>query len=427
MPSLAVFGSQWGDEGKGRFVDCLAPKADMVVRYQGGNNAGHTVCAYGQTYKLHTIPSGILFKDTKCIVGNGVVIDPASLLEEIDYLKEKGVLVENLYISDRAHVIMPYHREIDRLSEIRLGKNKIGTTGKGIGPCYADKTSRTGFRMCDLVDEELFKEKLEEILKDKNELIVKYYGGKALDYKKVLNEYLGYADALRDKVCDTSFMVDDAYKSGKNVLFEGAQGAMLDLDFGTYPFVTSSHTSASGVSIGTGLGPNCVDQVIGVVKAYTTRVGEGPFPTELLDEIGENIRQKGHEYGTTTGRPRRCGWLDLAVVNFSVRISGITAFAVSRMDTLGGVGDVKVAVGYELDGKRLNSLPASLKTLAKVKPVYEDLPGWTDDISHIRDFEELPKPAKDYINFIEKHTGVPVAMIGVGANREECILRKEFF
>lgn len=427
MPGAVVFGSQWGDEGKGRFVDFLTAKADMVIRYQGGNNAGHTVYANGVEFKLRTIPSGILSEGKPAIIGNGVVVDPAALLEEIEYLREKGVKVDNLYISDRAHVIMPYHKLLDKLSEDRLGDNKIGTTNKGIGPCYTDKTSRVGFRMADLLDKEDFAEKLKRVLAEKNEIITKIYGGEPLDYDKMLADYLAYGEKLAPMVTDTSLMIYEYQKAGKKLLFEGAQGMLLDLDYGTYPFVTSSHPTAAGVSMGAGIGPQAIDQVVGVVKAYTTRVGEGPFVTELFDETGDAIRDKGHEYGTNTGRPRRCGWLDLVILRFAVRTSGITAFALSRMDTLGGFDKVKVCTGYEYEGEVYDNYPASLKMMAKMKPIYREFDGWSEELSHVRRFEDLPKAAQEYVNFIEEQTGVKVAMIGVGAGREECIVREEIF
>lgn len=425
MPGLVVFGAQWGDEGKGRFVDYLANRADMVIRYQGGNNAGHTVYANGVEFKLHTIPSGILSPGKPAVIGNGVVIDPGSLAEEIAYLREKGVSVENLHISDRAHVIMPYHKLLDKLSEQKLGDGKIGTTGRGIGPCYADKTSRCGFRMVDLLDADAFAAKLRQVLADKNEIIEKIYGGEPLAFESIYEEYRAYGEQFRPMIKDVSVMVYEAMKAEKKLLFEGAQGMLLDIDFGTYPFVTSSHPTAAGVSAGVGVGPQAVTDVLGVVKSYTTRVGEGPFVTELLDEMGETIRQQGHEFGTTTGRPRRCGWLDLVILRFAARISGITAFALSRMDTLGGIEKVQVCIGYEYQGKIYNNYPASLEMLAEMKPVYKEFAGWSADISDIREFEALPPEAQAYVRFIEEQTGVPVAMIGVGPQREQCILRRE--
>jgi len=408
-------------------LDYLAGEADMVIRYQGGNNAGHTVYADGVEFKLHTIPSGIISKDTPCIIGNGVVVDPASLLEEIDYVAARGGFVQNLHISDRAHVIMPYHKLLDTLSEARLGDAKIGTTGKGIGPCYTDKVDRCGFRICDLLDRQGFAKKLKLVLDHKNQIITKIYGGQPLSFEAVLEEYAGYGEKLRHMVGDTSLMVHEYMKAGKKLLFEGAQGMLLDIDYGTYPYVTSSHPTAGGVPCGVGVGPQAVDQVLGVVKSYTTRVGEGPFATELLDETGEAIRQKGHEFGTTTGRPRRCGWLDLVILRFAVRVSGITHFALSRMDTLGGFEKVKVCVGYERDGVLYDNYPASLAQLENMKPVYQEMDGWDDNLSHVRRFEDLPKAARDYVEMIEKGTGVPVAMIGVGPRREECIRRMRLF
>ncbi len=426
MAGLAVFGSQWGDEGKGRFVDLLAEQADYVIRYQGGNNAGHTVYANGKEYKLRTVPSGII-SGKVCLIGNGVVLDPADLIDELNYLKDKGLEIKDLYISDRAHLIMPYHRELDRLKEARLGDAKIGTTCKGIGPCYTDKASRSGIRVCDLMDEDTFASKLKKVLADKNEEIVKLYGGEALSYEKILEEYLKYAEILRPMVADTAVLADEALKAGKKLMFEGAQGMLLDIDLGTYPFVTSSHPSAAGVPAGIGLGPQCVTRVLAIVKAYTTRVGEGPFVTELNDEMGEAIREKGHEYGVRTGRARRCGWLDLVILKHSIRSSGITDFALSRMDTLGGFKKVYVCTGYECDGKVIENYPASLKELAKMKPIYEEFEGWPDDLSSMRSYDELPEAAKKYIEFIEKKTGVPVSMIGVGPEREQCIIRNQMF
>ncbi len=423
MAGIVVFGAQWGDEGKGRFVDYLASKADMVVRYQGGNNAGHTVVADGVTYKLRLIPSGILSKGKPCVIANGVVVDPKALKTEIEYLEERGVSVDNLYISDRAHLIMPYHRVLDELNERKLGDFKIGTTGNGIGPCYMDKTGRVGLRMCDLMDEETFPQKLKKCVEDKNEIITKVYGGDPLNYEEILEECRAHARYFKPFVCDTVSLLHEYHDAGKTLLFEGAQGMLLDIDFGTYPYVTSSHPNTGGVGSGAGVGPQVITEVIGVVKAYTTRVGEGPFVTELHDATGEEIRKKGNEFGTVTGRPRRCGWLDLVIVDFAAKTSGITGFALSRMDTLGGFSKVFVCTGYDIDGKIVNTYPASLETLAKAKPVYKEFEGWTSDLSHIRKYEDLPDAARKYVEFIEQHTGVPVKMIGVGAGREECIFR----
>jgi len=426
MPGISVFGAQWGDEGKGRFVDFLANEADVVVRYQGGNNAGHTIIVEGVTYKLHLIPAGSLHDGKPCVIGNGVVIDPGALLEEMNMLKDKGVPLQNLLISDRAHMVMPYHKLLDGLSEDEAGEAMIGTTKRGIGPCYTDKASRKGLRMCDLLGNG-FADKLKAILAQKNDIITKIYGKEPLDFDEILNEFMAYKEVLRPYICDTSVICYDYYKQGKKLLFEGAQGMLLDIDFGTYPFVTSSHPTSGGISIGTGLPPAALTEVVGVVKSYTTRVGKGPFVTELLDDMGEFIRERGQEYGATTGRPRRCGWLDLVIVDFSVRINGITSIALSRMDTLGEIDTVKVCVGYDIDGTVTKNYPASLDDIAKAKPVYKEFQGWSGDLSHIRDYDDLPAAAKAYIEFIEAETGVPVGMIGVGPSREECILRHKYY
>lgn len=427
MPGIVVFGAQWGDEGKGRFVDGLAGKADMVLRYQGGNNAGHTVLANGQEFKLHTIPSGIISEGTPCIIGNGVVVDPKSLINEINEMKERGVNTDNLFISDRAHVVMPYHLMLDELSELRLMDKRIDTTKKGIGPCYTDKFSRSGIRFCDLIEPDVFKKKLSGILPDKNELLTKIYGASPISFDSLFSEYSEYANILKHMVCDTSQMAYEYMKQGKKLLFEGAQGMLLDVDFGTYPYVTSSHPTSAGVAEGCGIPPQAITDVVGVVKAYTTRVGAGPFPTELLDNMGDDLREKGHEYGATTGRPRRCGWLDLVILRLAVRINGVTSWALSRMDTLGGFQKVRVCVGYELNGKKIDAFPASLEKLALVTPIYEDFDGWSDNISHVRKFSDLPENAQKYVKFIEQETGVPVSMIGVGPKREECIEVRELF
>ncbi len=426
MPGLAVFGAQWGDEGKGRIVDFLAQDADIVVRYQGGNNAGHTVETGGRVYKLHLVPSGVLLNKV-CVIGNGVVVDPKSLLDELDELRQGGVKADKLFISDRAHVVMPYHRALDALEEAALGAGEIGTTGRGIGPCYVDKFDRAGIRVCDLIDKDDFAKKLKAALEKKNAIITKIYGGAPLSFDKIYAEYCGYAERIAHMAADTSLMVYDALKADKKVLFEGAQGTLLDVDFGTYPYVTSSHPLPSGAAPGVGIGPNMIDKVIGVAKAYTTRVGKGPFVTELLDDMGERIRQKGHEFGATTGRARRCGWLDLVILRYAVRVGGADSLAVTRMDTLGGIGDVKVCEAYQIGGKRVENFPASLEDIAKAQPVYLDFPGWTDDISHIREFEDLPEAARKYIELIEIVCGAPVTMIGVGPAREQCIVREKAF
>ncbi|KRQ86449.1 Adenylosuccinate synthetase [Caloramator mitchellensis] len=421
---LVVIGAQWGDEGKGKITDFLAEGADVVVRYQGGNNAGHTVIANEKKYKLHLIPSGILYDEKLCIIGDGVVIDPKALLDEIEYLRNEGVVVtpKKLLISDRAHVIMPYHKLIDAYSEKQRGSKDIGTTGKGIGPCYTDKHERTGIRICDLLHREIFAEKLKTNLEAKNRVIKEIYNEEELNFDEVFNSYIEYAEKIREFVTDTPYVLYEKIKENKKVLFEGAQGTLLDIDYGTYPYVTSSHPISGGVCIGAGVGPTMIDRVVGVCKAYTTRVGKGPFPTELFDEVGEFIREKGFEYGTTTGRARRCGWLDLVILKYAVRISGLTSIAVTKIDTLAGIEKIKVCTGYELDGKVIEYFPASLEDLAKCKPIYKEFDGWDDSIQHAKTFEDLPKNAKEYLKFIEDFTGVRISIVSVGPERENTIV-----
>lgn len=423
MSAFVVLGAQWGDEGKGKMTDYLAEKAEVIVRFQGGNNAGHTVEVGDKQYKLHLIPSGILYGDKLNVIGNGVVVDPKALFEEIDYLEGLGVKVtpENLIISDRAHLIMPYHKLLDALKEKARGKNDIGTTGKGIGPAYTDKVERSGIRVCDLLHTEVFKEKLSENIKAKNDIILKVYEGKALDFDSIYNEYLAYAERMRPFVQDISVRVYDEIKAGKNVLFEGAQGTLLDIDYGTYPYVTSSNTIAGGVCTGAGIGPAMIDKAVGIAKAYTTRVGKGPFPTELNDEIGEWIREKGHEYGVTTGRSRRCGWLDLVILKSSARVSGLTSFVVTKIDTLAGFSKIKVCTGYKFEGKVIDYFPASLEDLAKCEPVYEEFHGWDESVGEARSYEELPENAKKYLKRIEEFTGVKVSIVSVGPRRDQTI------
>jgi adenylosuccinate synthase len=427
MSAFVVLGAQWGDEGKGKMTDYLAEKAEVIVRFQGGNNAGHTVEVEDKQYKLHLIPSGILYGNKLNVIGNGVVIDPKALFEEIDYLEGLGVKVtpENLIISDRAHIIMPYHKILDKLKEKSRGKNDIGTTGKGIGPAYTDKVERSGIRVCDLLHTEVFKEKLYENIKAKNDIIVKVYEEEALDFNSICNEYLTYAERIRPFVRDISVRVYDEIKSGKNVLFEGAQGTLLDIDYGTYPYVTSSNTIAGGVPSGAGIGPSMIDKAVGIAKAYTTRVGKGPFPTELNDEIGEWIREKGHEYGVTTGRSRRCGWLDLVILKSSARISGLTSFVVTKIDTLAGLSKIKVCTGYKLGDKVIDYFPASLEDLAKCEPVYEEFDGWDESVGDARNYEELPENAKKYLKKIEDFTGVKVSIVSVGPRRDQTIVIEE--
>ncbi|MDR5588349.1 adenylosuccinate synthase [Clostridium aquiflavi] len=423
MSAFIVLGAQWGDEGKGKMTDYLAEEAEVVVRFQGGNNAGHTVEVGDKQYKLHLIPSGILYDDKLNVIGNGVVVDPKALFEEINYLEGVGVKVtpEKLIISDRAQLIMPYHKTLDVLKEKARGKNDIGTTGKGIGPCYTDKFERCGIRVCDLMHEDVFKEKLEENIRMKNNYITKVLGGEPLNFSEILNEYLEFAKKLRPFVQDTSVNVYNNIKENKTVLFEGAQGMLLDIDYGTYPYVTSSNTTAGGVCSGIGIGPNMITNAVGITKAYTTRVGKGPFPTELVDETGDWIREKGHEYGVTTGRSRRCGWLDLVIVKTAARVSGLTSLAVTKIDTLAGLEKLKVCVGYKFDGKVIDYFPASLEDLAKCEPVYEEFDGWDDSVAEARTYEELPENAKKYLNRIAEFTDTKISIIGVGPKREQTI------
>jgi adenylosuccinate synthase len=427
MKTVVLVGMQWGDEGKGRFVDYLASRADVVVRYQGGNNAGHTVEIGREVYKLHLVPAGIFYKGKINIIGNGVVINPVALVEEMDHLIGRGVDISGLRISDRAHLVLPYHAMEDGLSERARGDLDIGTTKRGIGPAYADKAERSGIRVCDLMDAEAFPALLRRNIERKNALFNSIYLTDGVDYDETLEICRKAAERLRPYVTDTIALLHERVKAGAKVLFEGAQGTLLDIDLGTYPYVTSSHPTAGGVSCGAGIGPTLIDGALGVVKAYTTRVGKGPFVTELLDDKGEAIRQKGGEYGATTGRPRRCGWLDTVILNYAVRVNGVTHIAVSRMDTLGGLGPVKICTGYKKDGKLVTDFPARLKDLEGCEPVYEELAGWTDDISDIRDYEKLPQEARAYLRRIEELTGVPVALVGVGPEREETVVREELF
>ena len=421
MSAFIVLGAQWGDEGKGKMTDYLAEEADVVVRFQGGNNAGHTVEVGDRQYKLHLIPSGILYDNKLNVIGNGVVVDPKALFEEIGYLEKEGVKVtpEKLIISDRAHLIMPYHRVLDILKEKARGKNDIGTTGKGIGPCYTDKFERCGIRVCDLLHEDVFEEKLRENIKMKNEYITKVLGGEALDAEEILVQYKQYAEKIRPFVKDTSVKVYDSIKEDKTVLFEGAQGMLLDIDHGTYPYVTSSNTTAGGVSNGIGVGPNMITNAVGITKAYTTRVGKGPFPTELENETGEWIRTKGHEYGVTTGRSRRCGWLDLVIVKSAVRVSGLTSLAVTKIDTLAGLDKLKICVGYKFNGEIIDYFPASLEDLAKCEPVYEEFDGWDDSVADARSYDEIPENAKKYLERISEFTGTRISIVSVGPKRDQ--------
>jgi len=427
MSTVVLIGAQWGDEGKGKVTDFLAEKADMVVRYQGGNNAGHTVVVEDQEFKLHLIPSGILYSDKACIIGNGTVIDPAVLIEELKSLRARGVNTDNLRISPKAHVIMPYHQSIDAADEESKGNQKIGTTGRGIGPAYMDKAARVGIRMADLVDDEEFPRVLENALAQKNRLLTEYYGVSGYDFNELLKEYQGYAQELRSYVEDVSVLVNGAIEQGKNVLFEGAQGTLLDLDHGTYPFVTSSHPVAASACLGTGIGPTKIDKVIGVAKAYVTRVGEGPFPTELSDVTGEYIRKQGHEFGTTTGRPRRCGWFDAVVARYSARINGLDYLAITKLDVLSGLDTLKICTGYKYKGEMLTEFPESRKVLSQCEPNYEEYPGWKEDISGVQKFEDLPDTAQRYMERLSEVSGVPVGIIGVGPRRSQTIFLEELY
>ena len=419
MSTVVVVGTQWGDEGKGKITDFLAESADVVARYQGGNNAGHTILIEGKKYKLTLIPSGIFYNDKVCVIGNGTVINPGALIEEIAYIHENGFTTTNLCISDRAHVIMPYHLVLDKLEEERKGENKIGTTGKGIGPCYMDKASRSGIRMADLLDAKVFERKLRQNVKEKNSLIEQVYEGQGVDVEAILVQYLGYAEELRRYVTDTSVVLNDKIDEGCRVLFEGAQGVMLDIDHGTYPFVTSSNPSAGAVCIGSGVGPTKIQQIIGVAKAYTTRVGDGPFPTELDNEIGDMIRETGHEYGTVTGRPRRVGWFDSVVVRHARRVSGITGLSLNSLDVLTGLETVKICTGYRLGGEVIEHYPASLEVLNDCEAVYEELPGWSEDITNVRSFEELPENTRRFVTRVSELTNIPISIFSVGRNREQ--------
>jgi adenylosuccinate synthase len=424
LPSKVVVGAQWGDEGKGKIIDILASRADVVVRSQGGNNAGHTVENAGEVYKLHLIPSGILYSSTPCLIGCGVVIDPKVILEEIDGLEARGICCDNLRIDPRAHVIMPWHIELDGLSEDARGGLDIGTTRRGIGPCYMDKAERCGLRIYDLVHPEIFAQKTKVVCESKNKMIVNVYGAKALIVSKIIDEYNQYGKRLLKYVADVSVLTFDAIKADKSVLFEGAQGALLDLDLGTYPYVTSSHPTAGGFCTGTGIGPTCLNEIIGVAKAYTTRVGKGPFPTELLDETGDLIRNRGFEFGTTTGRPRRTGWFDAVILRHAVRINGLTAIALNKLDTLSGIENLKICTAYKLpDGSLINNFPPTLEELAECQPVYTDIKGFKGDFTGMRSFDELPQDAKDYVYAIEKLIDCRVSMVGVGPGRNQNLER----
>lgn len=427
MASVIIVGTQWGDEGKGKIVDYLANKAQYVVRSQGGSNAGHTVVVDNIKYKLRLLPSGILHKDKVCIIGNGVVIEPKVFLSEIDGLIEKKVNMSNLKISNRAHVLMPYHKILDELQEEDLGENKLGTTKNGIGPCYMDKASRLGIRIVDLMNKETFAKKLKFNVELKNKLLKKLYNHEGINYEELLKEYLEYADRLRPYVADTTTILNKAIKEKKNILFEGAQATMLDLDHGTYPFVTSSYPAAGGACTGSGVGPRKIDNVIGVVKAYSTRVGEGPFPSELFDDVGQFIRDKGGEYGTVTGRARRCGWLDACVIKYASYINGLDSVAITRLDILDELDKLKICVAYKYNGEILEDYPADLDILSKVEPVYEEFDGWKTSTANIREYDKLPENAKKYLKRLSEVIDTEISIVSVGAGRDETIIIKDIF
>ncbi|WP_017756734.1 adenylosuccinate synthase [Calidifontibacillus oryziterrae] len=419
MSSVVVVGTQWGDEGKGKITDFLSQNAEVVARYQGGNNAGHTIVFGGKKYKLHLIPSGIFYSNKICVIGNGMVIDPKALVSELKYLHDQGVNTDNLRISNRAHVILPYHLKLDELEEESKGANKIGTTKKGIGPAYMDKAARIGIRIADLLDREEFEAKLTRNLQEKNRIFEKLYNAEGFKIEDILDEYYNYGQQFAKYVCDTSVVLNDALDEGRRVLFEGAQGVMLDIDQGTYPFVTSSNPIAGGVTIGAGVGPSKINHVVGVCKAYTTRVGDGPFPTELNNEIGNQIREVGREYGTTTGRPRRVGWFDSVVVRHARRVSGLTDLSLNCVDVLTGIDTLKICVAYKYKGEVIEEFPASLKILAECEPVFEELPGWSEDITGVRKLDELPANARHYIERISQLTGIPLSIFSVGPDRDQ--------
>jgi adenylosuccinate synthase len=429
MPAIVLLGAQWGDEGKGKATDLLGHRVQYVVRYQGGNNAGHTVVIPTKNgpekFALHLLPSGILTPEVVPVIGNGVVIDPAVLLNEIKGLNERGIDTSKLKISADAHIITSYHVMLDKTIERFLGKSKIGTTGRGIGPAYGDKVSRVGIRVQDLYDESILRKKVEGSLASKNQTLVKVYNRRAVDVDSIVTELLSYADKLKPYLANTSLLLHEALERGDNVLLEGGQGTLLDVDHGTYPFVTSSNPTAGGAATGSGIGPTKITRVIGIVKAYTTRVGEGPFPTELLDDNGERLRQIGGEVGTTTGRPRRCGWYDAVVARYATRINGLTDFFLTKLDVLSGFKEIPVCVAYEIDGKRYDEMPMTQTQFHHAKPIYEMMPGWDEDISNARKFEDLPVNAQKYVEFLEKISGAPMSAIGVGQHRDATISRRD--
>ena len=425
MSVVAVIGAQWGDEGKGKIVDLLAEKADAVIRYSGGDNAGHTVINSNGEFKLHIVPSGICYPHAACIIGNGVVVNPRVLLEEMDSLKNRGVDITNLHISDRAHIIMPWHILLDGLEEEARGQSAIGTTRKGIGPAFADKAARKGIRMCDMLDAETLKSRIQNVLASKNDLLTKIYNKPALDLQPVFDEYNGYAQRLRTFIKDTTSMISDLVSRGSNIVLEGAQGTMLDPDFGSYPFVTSSSPLAAGACLGSGINPRRIDRVVGIFKAYTTRVGGGPMPTELKDKVGEYIRERAHEYGATTGRARRCGWFDAVVGRYSTELNGFTSGILTRLDVLDEMETVKVCVGYQIGSRTVDRFPADVEALEGCQPIYEELPGWKSPTSDIRDAKKLPGNAMRYVKKLESLIGCPFHIISIGPRREQSITVKK--
>ena len=429
MKNIIVLGAQWGDEGKGKVVDIYTEFADIVARATGGNNAGHTLVVRGEKYIFHLIPSGILHRGKKCVITNGVVVDPKVLLSEIDKLKSRDYLKDDdqLRVSSLAHIILPYHIALDRVREEKLGNRKIGTTARGIGPCYEDKVARTGIRACDLVDPDILAEKLRDNLELKNFLFKNYYGAEEIDFPSTLSEYLSYGERLKPYLIDTSLFLNEEINRGSKVLFEGAQGTHLDIDHGTYPFVTSSNTTAGGLCTGSGVAPTKISGVIGVAKAYITRVGSGPFPTELFDDEGQKIRDRGCEYGSTTGRPRRCGWFDAPVVRYANRVNALNGIALTKLDVLSGLPRVKVCVAYEVGGVRREEVPLTLSEFEGARPVYEEMEGWKEELSDARELGDLPKTTQKYVRRLEELTGVEISMISVGAERNQTIIRKNPF
>jgi adenylosuccinate synthase len=426
MPAIVLVGAQWGDEGKGKATDLLGEQVDYVVRYQGGNNAGHTVVTPdGEHYALHLLPSGILTPGVTCVIGNGVVIDPAVLIQELDELEARGVDTGRLVISADAHLIMPYHRALDRVTERFLGKAKIGTTGRGIGPAYGDKVARMGIRVQDLLDPGIFRAKLEIALRERNQLLVKVYNRRALEPAAIVIEYLGYAERLAPRIADTRLLLDRALADGARVLLEGSQGTLLDVDHGTYPFVTSSSPTAGGAAAGSGIGPTRITKVVGILKAYTTRVGEGPFPTELHDEYGEYLREAGGEVGVTTGRLRRCGWFDAVIARYAARVNGLTDLFLTKLDVLSGLERVPVCVAYEIDGERVDEMPMTQTALHHATPVYEHLDGWSEPLEDATTFADLPAAAQAYVRRVEQLSGTPVSAIGVGPGRDQTLVLRE--